>query len=667
MKHRARQLLRAAALLAIGTLGASRALADEGPIVVGKVKEVKPFDFAIDDISLRLQGRYTDDQTKSSGGESTHTTQTYFQELLHLETHGHVVHPNFLEFNLAGEVGLTQSLYEIDGQSDEHNGNLHQYLAQATLFRRNSTNLSLLGQRAVTLTHRPFASSLETTTENRAAVVNTRLGGFTSMFRLYQTDQTQNSLTGDEQYQFSEDGFEWESYANIGEHQEIDWRYSYSTLDETSSFSVPNSYETQDARLGHTLRFGEDNRSTLDSVLRYRDQTGSIEQERISLNERLELVHSDTFKTRYSYLYDQFSFQSIEQTTHRATAGFEHRLFKSLVTTGELGLSTQENDDGFARDEQYGKLNFAYDKKVPYGLFTANLFGGYDLQQNTARETIVHAVQEYNFANGDFITLTGQNILPGSITLLGPGGIPLQQDRDWRFVAIQQAQVILQRIRTSPTPEGPVIVEYDLTPGGDTDITTSTLGFAPRYAIKEGPLTGLSVYGRYMVQTQDVGGPGAATVIGNDITDLLYGAEYRIGHFIFNVEQQRHDSTLDPYDALRYSASYIRRVGTDTSLSLSASRTETQYDNLGDVDITYLSAVLDHRLSRNLTARASAGYMIQSDPFDRETTGNEQDLELRWRKRQTYVIAGVRRTELETDDSDNSFLLFYLNIERKFK
>ena len=105
----------------------------------------------------------------------------------------------------------------------------------------------------------------------------------------------------------------WNGSYNISALQRLRWQYTFQSLRQSSeTFDIDTSYDTHDAEVEHVWAFGPRDRSELNSSLRYFSQTGDFSFERATLEERLRLQHSDTFRTEYLYRLENQSRDDFE-------------------------------------------------------------------------------------------------------------------------------------------------------------------------------------------------------------------------------------------------------------------------------------------------------------------------------------------------------------------
>jgi hypothetical protein len=243
----------------------------------------------------------------------------------------------------------------------------------------------------------------------------------------------------------------WHSEAHPGRNQYLTWDYTFSDVSQDTTGQPTNNYNTHDATLSHSLDFGSQKQNNLLSLVNYFNQSGDFSLERFHWNEYLRLHHTRNFDTRYIYTLDQQSFLGDDQLTNRGVAGFTHRLYKSLVTNGNVGVQQITRSDGGDSFEYFGDLHFDYTKSVPFGLLTAFVGGAYDWRDNQAQSNPTQVTNApFTFNDQDQITIAAQHIDPNSIRVKSADGKRVFDVNEAYTVETLPGGVRLTRIEGGP-------------------------------------------------------------------------------------------------------------------------------------------------------------------------------------------------------------------------
>ena len=540
----------------------------------------------------------------SSGGASSQSTDTLFQETLGLHAGGAIVHPNLVDLSLAGWFGLNQESFTTDGQSDSSMGTLLEYDVSATILRKEFAPFTLYSNRHISESLQPFVGILHNTSAMTGASMDLRSEKLPTHFNLYTSEQTQTSPGGIDDFRLQQDVFEWQTQARITDRQTLNWDYHASAIHEGSGTgsSDTTNYNVQDATLSHDWSFGPGAQSSLSSLLHAYDQGGDLPLRELNWDEFLRLQHSPNFQTHYRAGIDQQQSGPSDQTTGRLEAGFSHQLYESLTTTGSLGYIRQTQSEGGQSDDVLADLDWEYRKCIPYGLLTAMLGGGVDRQNSTTGGSIT-TVRRHpaTFRDPLPIVLTGERVIPASIVLTDTQGLIVYLEGVHYTVHVLSNRIEIRRRALADGTE--VLLNYDVAATPDRQVDTNQLRFGLRYDIDKGALKGLSLFGRQVNQDQTISPLTEGFLSPNVFTDSTVGAEYRFRELTLRLEHEQYDSTVQPFNATRLGADWLHDFTQHSTFTVSANRTYIDYMEEGNqVVFTDLSGHWVQHLTPRLDA-----------------------------------------------------------------
>jgi hypothetical protein len=262
--------------------------------------------------------------------------------------------------------------------------------------------------------------------------------------------------------------------------------YTFDDVTQTGPSTTPQStrsFQRHDALLTHNLDFGENRDHSLRSQLHFFDERGAFDIRRLRLFELLRLRHSDRFETRYDYTFDWVQRPGTDQMLHRGQAGFQHRLFESLVTTANIGASYLElTDPAFRSTDIFGDIDFQYTKEVPYGRLNAGATFRYSHRQDSDRSGPIQIVNEpHTFSAAGIIVIQRRLIEVGSIVITDTTGtITYSAGLDYIVIDFRDS-VEIRRVVGGAIAEGQsVLITYRF--GDEPGETTDT--FSMRYAVR---------------------------------------------------------------------------------------------------------------------------------------------------------------------------------------
>lgn len=646
--------------------------AQEGPITFGEKRQHDWFSLYNTRAFAELQYEFNRSSFSPSDGPSVTTTEHRFEETFTLESGGAIYHPNLVELDLSGTFGLYQEFIDSGSFSDNRNGTILEYDLNATFLRKENTPLTVYARRSQETISRQFGPTLESDFSTYGAALDYRNPVTPMRLEVFHSEQTQSGF--DElggEFSLVQDAIVYHGEYRPSQEQVWTLDYSLSQVDQSGTGIEPDSYMISDLAVTHSLNFGERHQHNLSSAFSHLSQGGDLATDRLRWSERLLLRHTPDFETNYLYEYNQLGFRDTEQTSHRGQAGFTHRLYKSLVTSGTGGVEWIDRGDGSSTFEQYANLRFDYTKQVPLGTLLAFVGLGWSRSDNTAQdETIVVVDELRTFNNGQPIVLAQQNLLPETVRITDASGTILYAPGIDYDVTDRGTGFEIDRTLGSSriAPGQTVLIDYELAPLGANVTTTNTFSIGGRYNIERGPLRGLSPYARYTQQEQSIDGEGL-TLIPNSYTDVLVGAEYKFwdDRMTIGAEQQWHDSDVYPYNATRFFARYAERVRNDTTVAAGLNYSIIQYPEI-DNTVRLLSATASatHQVSRDLFVVGSVTFRDQQDEQNGPSRGLEEQIELQWRKRQTTISIMARNANLTSDEQDSDFQYLRIGIRRDF-
>jgi hypothetical protein len=651
-------------------------------LVLGRRQKAQWLHLDPAEYTLELVTRYDASQIKQPSSGTAKSSTWTFEESIEAATTGYIVHPNLVELNLAGKFGLAQRIFEGDTldtatplapdtqQNENQNDIIYAWDARATFLRNQIAPLTLYTTRSQQYISREFGPTLETT--NTLYGLNWSINLKNAPMRVLAThrEEDQDDLAGSQAFSIKQDTFEWGGTYKLGLSRFLSWDYSFNDVSQSGAESGDTHFNNHDASLRYEDEFGPKRQHTFYSTLEYRNQSGDFPLEQLRFDNSLRLQHTDRFETDYTYTYTDDDIAGSQRIAHRGTARFRHRLYESLVTSGQVGAESNEFGGGGTGEIYFANLNFDYTKRIgSRGRLSADLTLATAYQNEEANaQPIVIADEPHTFTDPLGAVIARANINPSSIRVTDAAGIVrFRPGIDYQVVSFAN-RTELRRIPTGLIPPGgAVLIDYALLPEPAHTTTTNSIAGGVRYDFTEGYLKGLAVYGRFLFQDQNIESGQTDFFIPDDVTDYMVGTEYRVWDFVLTAEHQWHDSEIDPYDSTRLSARYARRFRQNTTLSATAAYTTIDYrEPTNTVDLVTVSAELEHHFSRSFDARLTLLYRNERDDLLGDTTGFEQLLDLTWKHRQTEIYVLLRNATFDTDTQDSSFQYFQLGFRRRF-
>jgi hypothetical protein len=661
------------ATAAVCAATASTGRGEDAPMVFGR-RERGPW-LTLDPVrgSVGLNGIFQYDHS-TSGGTSSDSTVTLLQQTVSLSTGGSVVSPNLLNWRASGTFGVGEEWDHSPQQSESAIDLFSAYDLRADILRTSELPVSVFASRGESYVNRAFAALLRNTTDRYGATVNWRSPVLPSTLQVSHTRTVQDTLAGEVQYILDEDQLQFETQWEPNDQHHVTFNYEYNGVDQNNPLAINNAYELHNATATHTWQIDPEGRYSLTQFVNFSTQSGDFPYTQFRASELLRMRHTEDFETSLNYAYDRQEYSTSVTGVHSASAGFTHRLFTSLTTTGQVGGSISDRtffgeQEGNSQTRNFfGNLGVNYTKKVPFGQFTANLGGGYSQSDNGAiggTQQIFNEFQTLSDSRPLLLTRTG--LEPDSIMVFNAAGTR-QYIRGIDYTVRKVGNVVqLDRVVGGNIEDDSTVrLNYDLVPLPGYTATTTTFNAGARYDLLEGPLTGLGFFARYAQQDQSISS-SSSLLLPENVRDIIFGTDYKFWKITLRAEQEYRDSTLAAMDATRFSARYADRINDRTTLSLTATQSFINYP-MDDTQtaLTTVDGRMDYQITTNLRSRFTARWRYDDDTRIGRTMGFEEDAELRWQVRQTDVFLRFRHTALDSNGNEGNSLLFSFGLTRNF-
>jgi len=651
---------------------------DEGPIIIGEAPKFEGVHFEPVHFTLDFLARYERDTVNPLVGPTRHDDVDEYRGTLTADTSGFIGHPNLISFNLSGSFGLSQQYVRSDSANRHEDPltTIDEYDVSVLLLKASKAPTTLYSRRSETFLDRQFGDSIRSVATETGAIVLLRSDVAPSSFHYFHREEDQTSEINPADFNLVQDTFEWETQWKPSANQTLTWDYTFDNVQESGDLRRSNSFMRHNALATHTLDFGPDNVNNLRSTLLLFSETGDFPLDRVRLDESLRLRHSPRFETQYDYAIDWTDRHDASQLFQRGSAGFRHKLFESLVSSGDIGASMLQTDpDDFTSQQVFADLGLDYTKQAPAGRITAGLNLSGTLQQDSERGSPIAIFDEaHAFGPSGLITLERQNIEPASIVITNATGIlTFLPGVDYTLRAFPD-RVEIRRVLGGSIAEGEVLlIDYRIGPEPASDTTTLGIGVTLRYDFEETFLKGVGLYARYFHQDQErdtrggVGSGAIGALVPADVDDLIVGADYHLGNLSLLGERQMHDSTLSPYNATRFAGTYVQPLGLASSLTFTATyddieRTEEDTRNT----IATIGGRWLQRVGNHLNLGVGALWRTEHDSAGLDVQGFEQTLDVTWQYRQTTVYGSFRNSVLDSNADDTMFQTFQIGLRREF-
>lgn len=594
-----------------------------------------------------------------------------FEERLRVKTEGDVYHPDFLSYTAAVGLGLAQQEIDSDQVTDRENDTLDEYNFSGELLRQKKIHTAAHASKSETLIQRQFLGSLRSQRESLGGSITYNSKEWPMAFRYTSSETTQKGLaaTIDEFFNRDDDRYQYRVSHSFSETSEASLELDRS---EVSQETVGGTLDTNTDRMSflHDLAFGKDNRHRLGSSFNYVDQSGTFGFKNLQWEERMRLQHKSNLSSNYDFRFINSNREGFDSTEMRGRAGFEHRLYESLITTGSLFASQTDLSSQGDIEQQGGNLGFSYRKSNPWGVLESSYnISQIRLQQSGGVGTGVVVGEPHVAQDLVPVELDRTNVDISTIVVRDATGQIYQEGDDYTILAPVNGRVRLRIIIvgavTAPNLSAgqTFFVDYNFTaePRRDEDTTRQS------FAIRQRMDNGISTYYRFQKQEEDVSS-ATTSVAPDEYTINTIGMDFVRGGLFLMGEYSEEDSTLVPNKSRRIEGRYTWPICEDTQATLSALYHWLDFGapDERDVELFRTGMELFSRLNDYIGVSLRIDYRDEQDSRFGPTRGFQLRSEVEYNYRQLSVATGAELSMLERRDDILNNILLYLRLVRYF-
>ncbi len=663
----------AAACFAGFAVASVRAIAQpEEPLVIGERAKLSGLHLDYVNMAMEVFAQRVGDQTKPAVGASVTDREDLVRETLVLSTAGWVGHRNLFQFDATGRLRISEEFLSSESAGQNRNSLelLSEFDTRGVFLGKSRFPFTIFGRRDQLLLTRSFGGTLDSTITEMGARLDYRSAIAPMNIEYRRRIQAQEDTFGNTGFDAQQHTIAYRGQYHPNANHQLVWTYTLDFVTETGTLRPVNSFRRQDAVLTHDYSFGEDNRDSIRSDLRFFENTGDFQVRRLRLNEILRFKHGPNLDTRYEYLFDQQVRPEFTQTMHRGLARVEHRLFESLVTIAQAGGEYITSTDGdFTSKAGFGLLDTRYSKRVPCGKIYATFTSNADWRNESDRGGSVPVSDVLlNFDSAGLSKIIRRNIDSASVVVTDPTGlITFVENLDYRVRQLGDRT----EIRLVPGGDilsgDTVLADYIFTPDpANTTVTTSFSG-SLRYTLEQTPMRGLSPFVRYFNQRQSRNSEGSFILPVSDISDLVFGLEYDTRSLSLRAQREIRNSSLSPFVETLFEGQYTARAGASGAFSLNL-----RYDDIDRTDenfctkVSSLTARWNGRILQELSGDMLFILRREQDSAGPDSFAFEQRLNLTWRRGQTEIFASVRNSFVDSSATDTHSKVFLIGYRRSF-
>jgi hypothetical protein len=553
------------------------------------------------------------------------------EETLGLRSTGSIVDERIALYDAAVRAGLTQEWFRetLPGpnRSESPDGTLFDYDLSFTFLPRGALSANAYAQRADSRVPRAFQPSLDRTLERYGGGLFLNDVRFPMRFTFEHSWDELTSRTGNllDDEQRGCDTFQYEGTWQIDSRHSLRLEYEYDDRREQYSgtdtrFDTTRNYLT----LNHVLRFGEDARSSWETLARFQNETGDLARDNAELSTRLRLQHTDALATNYAAQFLRDAFGELTTRSWRGEGGLTYQFEDSLTAAFQLYGLRQDAEESADFLEWGGLASAAFARDNALGQFSANL------SYNHAATETRHGEQR-GIVIAESVTL--RDPLPAYLvhTDVDLFSVVVTDDRRTRtylpgrdyFASRVGRYTALYRVPTGQIADRQtVLVSYTYRVFDDYDVTRDRLDVRIQQTFK----FGLTPYYAASLQHEDLDHRRFLSFRARDVNRHRVGATYRKPRWSAGCEYESNDDAIDPYQALHLNGDVVLWQSARNQLDGKTTFSRFWFDGsdgLAARNATLLDLGVSYRhlLARNFEANAAALYRFESDSLFGDTHG----------------------------------------------
>ncbi|MCP4005038.1 MAG: hypothetical protein GY725_12665 [bacterium] len=431
------------------------------------------------------------------------------------------------------------------------------------------------------------------------------------------------------------------------------------------------------SRRRHTLQASHDrtlDKGLFSSNLVWTENSSDVDSRALYLTEQIRLSHGAKLSSRYNYTLN-YQDNSTSATSHAASAGLSHQLFDSLRTTVSTGGTFSDFDLGQVWSA-YGRLDFDYNKKIPWGRLGLRFSPDMSYQDEDQEEGSLTVLDEtQNVLIGQLIILNKTFVAVDSIVVTDPTTLfSFIEGIDYEVVPVG-SQTGLRVIPGSnldpavPPLASTIEVDYDFQ-------TLSSRKFSGQTTTSS---ISLDLLDHLYIEVSDArtsqrlisGVEEQNSFNDSDVQNGTVEFRYGISRTRFKYRRERHG--LTPRD--RYSLSQFLnfRLGRRSTFSLYGTFSHESLEEVNrDTDTTHAGATITTVLPGRILARLRLlGRLVEQEEEDTETIGSTLSFTYRYGRlhlslEHRYFQVDTQATSGSRQDSKDRFNRLLFRVSRPF-
>ncbi|MCY2926887.1 MAG: hypothetical protein NT031_15925 [Planctomycetota bacterium] len=610
-------LIGVAALLALAALTARAepAPADKEPAPIIKAYYV--------DADVFLTGRFVWERQKTPD-VSFRERWMLLEEGGELHSKGYVIDPNIMEWKMDLLLGAGQERFASNEAIDEgaRDAAIGGYTISGLFYKNAPVSVRAFAEDNTSNRDRDFARSIRYRQARQGAEAVTK-GDFpvSLLVEWIQTRETSDLRDVDSHtahYRATVTDArnpDWLTQLTF-DHRDQNMTAEYTPMATGQEMSQDLPDRSNEAVVSNQWRFGPgEDKSSLVGQARLLDRDGAFNNDIVSFQERLELVHDKTLRSFYQGSWERNKTDFDTQTTTYGEAGLTKRFYDNLTVTARLSDVDQQYDSG-SENILRGAARIDYFRHLPVGLYTTSL----DLAMERRREENPTGVRDVSRevvnlpSSYAWVRLPRPNVLTGTLLVEDSVTLAFYFENVHYEVRTTGAFTEIRRkpLAVDPIPDDrPVLVSYRALVGRDDVVRRGEVLWANRLQLEKLPLAFYANAGRREEALVSGDNPGDL----DSQRSFLAGVEFDHAGFLVAFEHEVRGQQLTPdWRANRLRAGYRTSLARNLDVSVMGLLERLTYVDGQDFDLgpgqDHLDTLggtvtLTGRLNRRTTLRFS--------------------------------------------------------------
>ncbi len=461
----------------------------------------------------------------------------------------------------------------------------------------------------------------------------------------------------------------YEATAQFSDQHSLRLSYEYDDQRERYSGGA-SEFDTVRSRfdLDHTLQFGPQSRSRLETLARFQDEDGDLGQDIYQVAPRLRLQHTFSFATTYALQYLEQTLDENEIKEFRGDIGASYQFRDWLSSSINLYGLSQELERGSDLTEAGALGTIGIDRENDWGRFSTSLSYEYAVARaDSAARSGVAVNESHTFRDPLPVTLARTDVNPFTIVVTDANRarvyVPL---RDYVILPVGR-YVFLERIPTGRITDGEtVLVSYSYRTSQGYELNRDRVNFRIQQAFK----AGWTPYYTMSFQDEDLDRTRFLGYRAREVNRHRVGLRYRQKRWSAGAEYEYNDDSIDPYQALHLDADATILQQAAHTLSGRGSYSHYEFDGARglsghDASLLDLGLAYEFHIDPALAATAAAAYRYEDDSLAGITNGVDLSAALNWRLGRFTAVFELAYDMLDLDRSYDGTFTAWIKLRRE--